>query len=73
MTSFMAVPTWRGARPSITCATSGCRFSQRLGVEASSVELAAWGWYPVGKGEVRARIRSLGGSRAMLKPLDHGN
>ena len=41
----------------------------RLGVEAS-VELTAWGWYPVGKGEVRARIRGLGGHRAMLKPLD---
>ena len=37
-----------------------------LGVEAS-VELAIWGWYPVGKGEVRARIR---GYRAMLKPLE---
>jgi len=41
----------------------------RLGVEAS-VELTNWGWYPVGKGEVRARIRGLGGPRAMLKPLE---
>jgi RNA 3'-terminal phosphate cyclase (ATP) len=41
----------------------------RLGVEAS-VELANWGWYPVGKGEVRVRIRGLGSSRAMLKPLE---
>jgi RNA 3'-terminal phosphate cyclase (ATP) len=38
----------------------------RLGVEPS-VELGSWGWYPVGKGEVRARIR---GHRAMLKPLE---
>src|SRR5271169_2353248 len=41
----------------------------RLGGEAS-VELAAWGWYQVGKGEVRARIRGLGAHRAMLKPLE---
>ena len=41
----------------------------RLGVEAS-VELANWGWYPVGKGEVRARIRGLGGHPAMLRPLE---
>jgi RNA 3'-terminal phosphate cyclase (ATP) len=38
----------------------------RLGVEAS-VELASWGWYPVGKGEVRAQIR---GHQATLKPLE---
>jgi RNA 3'-terminal phosphate cyclase (ATP) len=38
----------------------------RLGVEAS-VELANFGWYPVGKGKVRAQIR---GRRAMLKPLE---
>src|SRR6516165_6968344 len=31
----------------------------RLGIDASA-ELAAWGWYPVGKGEVRAHIRGLG-------------
>lgn len=37
----------------------------RLGIEAA-VELAAWGWYPVGKGEVRARIRA---GSAPLKPI----
>ena len=41
----------------------------RLGVEAS-VELANWGWYPVGKGEVRAGIRGLGGHPAMLRRLE---
>jgi len=41
----------------------------RLGVEAS-VELTNWGWYPIGKGEVRAHIRGLGDPRAMLKPLE---
>jgi RNA 3'-terminal phosphate cyclase (ATP) len=39
----------------------------RLGVEAS-VELADWGWYPVGKGEVRERIRGHRGS--LLEPLE---
>lgn len=38
----------------------------RLGVEAS-VELAAWGWYPVGKGEVIAQIRP---GPTFLKPLE---
>ena len=41
----------------------------QLGIEAF-VELINWGWYPVGKGEVRARIRGLGGHRATLKPLE---
>jgi RNA 3'-terminal phosphate cyclase (ATP) len=41
---------------------------ERLGVEAS-VELTAWGWYPVGKGEVRAHILGLGTRPAILKPL----
>jgi RNA 3'-terminal phosphate cyclase (ATP) len=41
----------------------------RLGIEAS-VELGAWGWYPVGKGNVLARIQGLEGRRAMLQPLD---
>jgi len=43
----------------------------RLGIE-SSVELDAWGWYPVGKGLVRARICGRGGASAPLKPLDLG-
>jgi RNA 3'-terminal phosphate cyclase (ATP) len=37
----------------------------RLGIEAS-VTLAAWGWYPVGKGEVCVRIRA---GSATLKPI----
>jgi RNA 3'-terminal phosphate cyclase (ATP) len=37
----------------------------QLGIEAS-VELAAWGWYPLGKGEVCARIRA---GSAPLKPI----
>jgi RNA 3'-terminal phosphate cyclase (ATP) len=40
----------------------------RVGVEASA-ELVAWGWYPVGKGEVSVRIRGLGTGRASLTPL----
>lgn len=43
----------------------------RLGIEAS-VELKSWGWYPVGKGLVRARIRGQGGAVAPLKSLDLG-
>jgi RNA 3'-terminal phosphate cyclase (ATP) len=38
----------------------------RLGIEAS-LDLAAWGWYPVGKGEVRAHIQ---GGATILTPLD---
>jgi RNA 3'-terminal phosphate cyclase (ATP) len=37
----------------------------RLGIEAA-VELAAWGWYPVGKGEVCTQIRA---APAPLKPI----
>ncbi len=40
----------------------------RLGVRAS-VELVAWGWYPVGKGEIRARIEGLGSKTTPLNPL----
>lgn len=40
----------------------------RLGVKAS-VDLLAWGWYPVGKGEVRARIEGLGAGPPVLEPL----
>jgi len=42
---------------------------ERLGVEAS-VELAEWGWYPVGKGEMRAHIRGLGARSATLRVLE---
>ena len=38
----------------------------RLGVDAS-LDLAAWGWYPVGGGEIRARIQ---GGATILTPLD---
>lgn len=41
----------------------------RLRIEAS-VELLAWGWFPVGKGLVRARIRGRGGEAAVLEPLE---
>jgi RNA 3'-terminal phosphate cyclase (ATP) len=40
-----------------------------LGIRAS-VELAAWGWYPVGKGLVRARIYGRGPRKAPLRCLD---
>jgi RNA 3'-terminal phosphate cyclase (ATP) len=44
----------------------------RLGVDVeASIELIAWGWYPVGKGdEVHARIRGEGGHRRTLQPLE---
>lgn len=29
-----------------------------------TLELARWGWYPVGEGEIRARIEGLGGKQA---------
>ncbi len=39
----------------------------------SSLELARWGWYPVGQGEIRARIHGLGLARiAALKLDDRG-
>jgi RNA 3'-terminal phosphate cyclase (ATP) len=41
----------------------------RLGIEAS-VELAAWGWYPVGKGEVHTHIQGLGTRSVKLQPLE---
>jgi len=41
----------------------------RLGV-AASIELAAWGWYPVGHGEIRAQIYGLGSSSTGLTPVD---
>ena len=41
----------------------------RISIEAS-VELAAWGWYPVGKGEMRAHIRGLGARSATLRVLE---
>lgn len=40
----------------------------RLGINAS-MELAAWGFYPIGKGKVRVRIQGLGREGAKLKPL----
>ncbi len=43
-----------------------------MGVTAE-VELARWGWYPVGEGEIRAKIRGLGPGRfAPLKLDDRG-
>lgn len=41
----------------------------RLRIEAA-VELLAWGWFPVGKGLVRARIRGRGKAAAALEPLE---
>ncbi len=38
-----------------------------MGVRGS-LELARWGWYPVGEGEIRAEIAGRGGRR--LKPLE---
>jgi RNA 3'-terminal phosphate cyclase (ATP) len=38
-----------------------------MGVNAT-VELTAWGWYPVGQGELRATIKGIG-TRAGLSPL----
>jgi RNA 3'-terminal phosphate cyclase (ATP) len=38
----------------------------RLGAKAS-IELCAWGWYPIGKGEVRAHIEP---GPMVLKPLE---
>ncbi len=45
-----------------------------MGVRAD-LELERWGWYPVGKGEIRASIRGLGGpahrlGRPRLDPID---
>jgi len=44
----------------------------RLGIWAT-VELTAWGWYPVGKGEVHASILGVGAGPAVLKPLELEN
>ena len=40
---------------------------RRVGIEAD-LELAAWGWYPVGQGELRVTIQGLGGGQR-LSPL----
>lgn len=44
---------------------------QRIGIEISP-ELHSWGWYPIGQGEVCARIpgRAVGEERVVLKSLD---
>ncbi len=45
---------------------------EATGVRAS-LELARWGWYPVGQGEISARIEGLGGRRlAPLELVDRG-
>ncbi len=41
---------------------------ESMGVQGS-LELARWGWYPVGLGEIRARINGLGGDDRRLAPL----
>lgn len=42
----------------------------RLGVRAEA-ELVASGWFPIGRGEIEARVEGLGpGGRARLRPLD---
>lgn len=44
---------------------------RRIGIEISP-ELHSWGWYPIGQGEVCARIpgRAIGEESVVLKPLD---
>jgi RNA 3'-terminal phosphate cyclase (ATP) len=56
---------WRGARPSITCAMYGCQCLH--GSASRPPSNCRLGLVPVGKGEVRARIR---GRRELLEPLD---
>lgn len=42
----------------------------RIGIEAEA-ELGASGWFPIGKGEIRARVAGLGADgRQRLRPLD---
>jgi RNA 3'-terminal phosphate cyclase (ATP) len=42
----------------------------RLGIRAE-VALAAWGWFPIGQGEIRARVAGSGpGWRRRLRPLE---
>ncbi len=42
------------------------------GVRAQ-LELEHWGWYPVGQGEIRARIQGLGGPDRRLHPIELRN
>ena len=36
----------------------------------ATVELDAWGWYPIGRGQVRATIAGTGKGMGLLAPLD---